>query len=210
VPITADDVVSPGENILAKIEALLDRTLLFVADASTQSTLAELRMAFAKINPARILIITDSPYQPRSDLGSVQVLIRPDITTVDPAEFLHQVQAWFFTAAERLAPSLVAEPIRLLERREYRSAVISAMTLLESTLRDRLELPKGPSSRGMGLRQLLEHAQKQGLLRNINIQTILGWLKVRNEVVHSQLTVSRSMAEQIVRGVFEIVQGFGS
>ncbi len=74
VPVTADDVVSPGENILAKIEALLERTLLVVVDASTQSTLAELRMAFTRIHRSRILVIIDKQQLP-IDLPDVRVLI---------------------------------------------------------------------------------------------------------------------------------------
>ncbi len=97
--------------------------------------------------------------------------------------------------------------MRLFSSREYRAAVISAIMFLENALRDRLDLPKVQPRRPMPLRELLERAKQQELLENVQIHKVLEWLKVRNEVVYSQRTVSRSTADQIVRGVLDIVRG---
>jgi hypothetical protein len=206
VPVTADDVVSPGDTFLPKIDALMERAFLFVVDASTRFTLAELRLAERKIDPSRILVIVESGSNLPVDLKGVRMVTRPDVAVADPEEFLGQVRTWLNAAAQRSAPTLVEEPGRLLAAREYRAAVIAAITLLESTLRQRLDVPASYSTRPVTLRALLEHAQTQGLLGNVRVQTLLEWLKVRNEVVHTQRSVSKSVAEQIVHGVLAIVQ----
>jgi hypothetical protein len=49
VPVTADDVVSPGDNVSAKIDALIDRSSVMVVELSSAWTLAELRIAIARL-----------------------------------------------------------------------------------------------------------------------------------------------------------------
>ena len=48
VPVTADDVLSPGDNINAKIDALIDRAAVMVVELSSQWTRAEYDIAVAK------------------------------------------------------------------------------------------------------------------------------------------------------------------
>jgi SIR2-like domain len=207
VPVTADDVVSPGDTFLPKIDALIERTLLFIVDASSQFTLEELRLAARKVDTSRILIVAQRTSNLPNDVKEAKVIIRPDVASADPEDFLAQVRAWFAVAADRFQPGLEAEPRRLLQAREYRAAVIAAITLLEDTLRQRLDLSRTESTKTTPLRALLEQAQIKGLLGNLSVRTLLEWLRIRNEVVHSQRTVSKSIAEQIVNGVLRIVEG---
>jgi len=209
VPVTADDVVSPGDTFLPKIDALIERAVLFVVDASSQYTLAELFAAAKKFDMSRILVVVQQRSDLPIDLDRVSVLTRPDVVSADPDEFLSRVRAWFGDAAKRLGPGLAAEPQRLLQKHEYRAAVTAAITLLENSLRQRLELPVAPPAKTPALRALLEQAQKQGLLGDVAVQRLLEWLRIRNEVVHTQRAISRATAEQIVNGVLRIVQRGG-
>ena len=207
VPVSADDVVSPGDTILPKIEALIHRAQLFVVDASTPSTLLELNMARrAEIDWARILVVAPSADDVPVDLGEIRVVIRPDIATADSDDFLVQISNWFSAAAERFRPTLAEEPRRLLQAKEYRAAVIAAISLLEVFLRKRLDMPSSTSGRRVAITALLEAAHLQGLLADIPAERVLGWLRTRNQAVHSQSPVPKAVAEQIVRGVLRIVQ----
>jgi hypothetical protein len=49
VPVTADDVVTPGDNVSAKIDALVDRATAMVVELATPWTIAEYRMAIARL-----------------------------------------------------------------------------------------------------------------------------------------------------------------
>jgi hypothetical protein len=82
------------------------------------------------------------------------------------------------------------------------------MSLLETTLRQRLDVPKTlPGKRSTTLTMLLEDAQVQGLLGDVPSHKILEWLRIRNQVVHTDLTVHKATAEEMVKGVLRIVQG---
>lgn len=206
VPVTADDVVSPGDTIFPKIDALIKRAQLFLVDASTQYTIAELQLASKNIDPSRILIVVQRNTRLLIEISkNYRVITRPDVSTADPEDFLNQIKAWLTIAAEQFAPKSVLEPRRLLEAREYRAAVISSITLLESNLRKWLDIPTAPSLKTITLRAMLEQAQHQELLGKYQVQTILNWLKIRNEVVHSDRKITKNVAEEIVNGVLDIV-----
>jgi SIR2-like protein len=200
VPVTADEVVAPGDAILPKIDALIGRARLMVVDASTDFTLEELRIGIRQLHdPTRILIIYQEGTTPPDIM--LQSLARPDVTVDDPEPFLNQVQDWLHSAAERLRPDLLGEPTRLLHAGEYRAAVMSAISLLESVLRRHADRPGVSSPRYVTLRPLLEQANSQGMLGDTPVHVVQEWLKVRNEVVHSHRPVTKANAEQIVNGV---------
>ena len=206
VPMSPDEVVSPGDTILAKVEALIQRAQLFVVDVSTPNTLVELGIAQAKLDQSRILVIGPSLGVLPFDMREVRVLVRPDIATADLGEFSLQVEQWFAAAAERFKPTLLEEPMRLLHTKEYRAAVIAAISLLEVTLRHRLDIPSTISGRKVTFTSMLEDAHRQGLLGDVPVRRVLAWLRTRNMVVHSQVHVRKSTAEEIVNGVLQIAQ----
>jgi hypothetical protein len=207
VPVTADDIVSPGNALLPKLDALLDRALLFVADISSANTLFELGIAARQVNHSRILVVVQSGQDLPLDLPNVRILNRPDVTSTDPEVFLRDLERWFADAAQQHAESINAEPVRLLNAGEYRAAVIAAVSLLENMLRRRLDIPTTSTARTFGLRQVLELAQRQNILGDMPIKNILSWLQLRNEAVHTGKTVTKAAAEQVVTGVLKIVQG---
>jgi len=218
VPVTADDVVSPGDTILPKIDALISRAQLMVIDASSEFTRAELRLARKRLDHSRILLISApnadllygdpnvSTAEMVPDAASIRYVVRPDLSSEEGEQFLMNIQEWLTAAADRLRPSLLAEPARLLGLGEYRAAVTSAISLLESVLRRRVDLPSFQSQKTVSLRGLLDTASQQGMLGRVPVERVLEWLKVRNEVVHGHRTVTKAKAEQIVTGINEIVQ----
>lgn len=206
VPVTADDVVAPGDNWLAKLDALIERSLLVVVDASSQTTFSELKLALSRLDPSRILVISGENDQRPSERLGLLTIQRPDVREVGPTEFLDRLARWFFEATEKYSVSLKDEPSRLLRAKEYRAAVISAITLLEASLRERLGNQMTPSRRVNSLRHLLEDAHAEGILGGVQVKTVFEWVYIRNEVVHTSRNVSKSEAEKIVVGVSSIVR----
>jgi SIR2-like protein len=205
VPVTADDVVAPGDAFIAKIDALISRARLMVVDTSSDYTLQELRLALKQMASSRILIVTPAGVSLPIDIAEATVLPRPDIASADPEDFLNRLGTWLSTAEQEYAPTLTDEPNRLLQAGEYRAAVIAAITLLESTLRERYKQTSASYSRPTPLKTLLEMAQEDGRLGNIPIETAQGWLAIRNQAVHTDRQVARAEATQIVRGVSQII-----
>jgi hypothetical protein len=98
VPITADDVVSPGDNVSAKLDALIDRAAVMVAELTSSWTMAEYRMAIARIKGAEadsahrkslrlIIVVSDTEQVPPSAQG-FPTLTRPNKITSDPEGFI--------------------------------------------------------------------------------------------------------------------------
>jgi hypothetical protein len=129
---------------------------------------------------------------------------RPDIASIEVQPFLDSLEEWLRVAATELEPTFSNEPRRLLDAREYRAAVIAAITHLETTLRERLDLPPTTRKRIVSVREMLDMAHAQNLLGKFEVRQVLEWLKVRNEVVHSHAQVTAPRAREIVTGVTEI------
>lgn len=204
VPVTADDVISRGDNFLPKIDALLERALVVVVDASSPFTISEIRMVLSSRDPNRLIVITEDPDRLPVDLHQTRILRRPDIMTVDQEPFLDELRLIFNSAAAQQAPTLEDEPMRLFNAGEYRPAVISAITLLESVLVDRLDVSRSSHQRAMSLGQLLNMAGVGGLIPHYDVEQIMRWLRIRNEAVHRLTSVPRSTAQEIITGVLDI------
>lgn len=217
VPITADDIVSPGASIAAKIESLIDRSAVVVVDASASRTLAELRMALlrsasetsktkSRRHVPRVIVVVPEASSIPIELGNASLIRRPDILRADPSDFLTELEKQLQCAATEVSASMSVEPLRLLQAREYRAAVVSAVTLLETTLRRYLDLSNRTSRRPVSQRQLLDMAERAQLLLSGEAEKLLSWLIVRNEVVHSSANVSLSRAREIVHGICDVIR----
>jgi hypothetical protein len=206
VPVTADDVVTPGDTILSKVDALIGRALLMIIDASSEFTLSEFRFGTGRLPPGRILLIGQQGARPPSDLARHRYIQRPDVNLEDADSFLATVDEWLGAAATELRPTLLAEPSRLLEAGENRAAVISAISLLESLLRRCVTMSAASSPKAVTWRDLLHNAQNQGLLGQTPMKVVQEWLRTRNEIVHGPKNVTKSEAKQIVNGVQTIAE----
>ena len=222
VPVTADDVVSPGDNVSAKLDSLIDRASVMVTELTSSWTMAEYRMAIAKLKnlkggeskganlsnrrPFRlIVVVTDSDQIPVS-IREVQVLTRPNVITGDPTGFIADLAGMLRAIAEETGVERRAEPERLFAAGEYRAAVISAMTLLESKVRERLNKSPWPQTRRpMSLRSLIDLAAEQGIIAQELRIRVDAWMRLRNEVVHSSMTIPKARAREIVDGVMELI-----
>lgn len=132
---------------------------------------------------------------------------RPDALS-EESEFVQELGRILQTFSNEMGLAQKMEPRRLFEAREYRPAVIAAMTLLEATLRERLRKESWENvQRPMSLRQLLDRAAHAGIVMESR-EEILDWMKLRNDAVHTAKPVSRNAANAVVEGV-ERMLGIG-
>jgi hypothetical protein len=218
VPVTADDVISPGDNVSAKLDALIDRSWAMIIELTSTWTLAEFRMALARIGGAQVdpaqrkplhLIVVVPAGEPVPGIAEgFRVLRRPGKFGDDPTTFVASLLETLHLIAGETGIERRAEPQRLLEVREYRAAVISAVALLESALREQMHKAQWPqASRPMSLRTLVEHAIDRGLIPRETRVQLDSWMRIRNEVVHSSISVSKAEATAIVNGILRIING---
>jgi hypothetical protein len=217
VPVTPADVVNLGESVSAKIDTLIDRAAVMVVDATSPNTQFELGMALARVEevsarpnrqPLRLISVVTQRGQVPVAGKELIVVRRPDALSED-SEFVQELGHLLQMFSEEMGLAQKHEPRRLLEAREYRAAVITAMTLLEATLRQRLAKQSWNNvQRPMSLRQLLDRAVQAGIGLEYR-EEILGWIKLRNDAVHTAKPVSKNEAETVVKGV-ERILGFGA
>jgi hypothetical protein len=216
VPVTADDVVTPGDNISAKLDALIDRASVMVVDLTSSWTIAEYRMAIARLKGAeaasgnrrvlRLLVVVTKAEQVPPSAHDLLIVTRPNNITDDPEAFIAELGNHLTRLATETGVARSAEPRRLFEAKEYRAAVISAMTLLEGQLRERLNKSQWPQTRRpLSLRSLIDLAAEQQIIQPERRDRIDDWMRTRNEVVHSSVPVSKAKAREIVEGVMQLI-----
>jgi len=216
VPVTADVVVSPGDNVSAKLDALIDRAAVMVTEVSSSWTLAEYRMAVARIKDSGadveqhkslrlILVVKDKDQAPPS-VQNFPLLRRPSTITGDMEGFIADLGGMLRNIAAETGIARQAEPQRLFESKEYRAAVISAMTLLEAKLRERLnKVPWPQTQRPLPMRSLIDRAVEENIIPQARRNRLNTWMQTRNIVVHSSSPVTKAQAREIVDGVMELV-----
>jgi hypothetical protein len=206
-PVMAADVVAPGDNLMAKIYALLERAALVVADLGTPNTLFEVGMALSRegVEKPLILIAHDVTAVP-FDLKGHIVIQRPANLDEEPGVFIKVLEEAFAAAFAKISPSLDDEPNRLLMKKEYRAAVIAVFSALEHELRQMLETSNADqfASRA-SLSMLLEFARKEGILSLEGFQSLRKHISVRNKIAHTSGNVTPSAARTIVNEVSKVI-----
>jgi hypothetical protein len=215
VPVTADDVISPGDSISAKIDALMDRATAIVVEVGSTWTLAELRLALSRtreaINgdrrPPKLIVIGDVPSYATSSHS-----IEASLTHIHSVEDGGQGLSQLIQALREVVPTdavLGREPARLLKAGEYRAAVISAMSLLEAALRNALGKPDlSRVRRPLSMRQLVEEARQLEIVV-VEAAEVAAWVKLRDVAVHSNARVTHEQASSVVEGVNGLLERSG-
>ena len=206
VPVTADEIIVPGENVFAKVDALVSRAFVVVVDLASRFTRAEAARAFTrKAADSVCTVIEEGTPLPRGTEYRT-IIHRPNLASVEVGPFIEQLENWLEAVTRELKPKLAQEMERLLDAKEYRAAVISAITSLETALRECVKMPGDGGPRLASMRQLVQNAHEGQRLGGYQVRQVLDWLRVRNGVVHSQARVLPDRARTIVRGVDEILK----
>lgn len=216
VPVTAADVIDIGNSISAKIDSLIDRAAVIIVDATSPYTQFEWGLAVSRAKeistrasrqPLRIIPIFTDFSQLRGSFQEYQAIRRPAIL-FDNADFVYELGHALELISSEMGIAQKNEPRRLFDAKEYRAAVISAMTLLETVLRQHfnktaVEMERRP----LPLRQLLQVATRERQLE-IDFGSFNNWMKLRNDAVHTGKSVTRQEAKAVVEAVEKIVSQF--
>ena len=89
-PVLAMDVITAGDNISAKISALIDRASIIVVDVSSPTTEVELNLALAKKHGNNVLVITEGELRISFDIGNIIHIVRPKGDSSEKEEFLNR------------------------------------------------------------------------------------------------------------------------
>jgi SIR2-like domain len=207
-PVMAIDVVTVGDNIVAKVQALLEKSAVTIVDLDSRHTLYELGLARSIADRSIIVVTTIDLSTLPVDIRDLPIVVRPagldeQETDSSTLQFIEDLTARFAAAFAAISPALMSEPQRLLDQGEYRAAVLSAFSLLEHELMGaivRHDIPleqrrTGPAS----VREML-NALEPFLSADL-VKRLVGYTSVRNRVAHSVVKVSRKTASAVVEDV---------
>lgn len=206
-PVMAAEVVAPGDNLMAKVYALIERSAIVVADLSSPNTVFEVGMAISKQGIAKpLIIITDDLSSIPYDLSQHITIRRPRMFDDESGTFLRSLESAFAQAFEKLSPTLEDEPSRLLAKKEYRAAVIAVFSLLEHELRNFFEVS---GVRGFGSRSslviLLDFARSKEVLSDSDFMLMRKHVAVRNRLAHARDDVPAQAARLIVKETSRVI-----
>ena len=209
VPISADDVISIGDNWTAKVAALMDKSEFFIIDASSKTTAFELGVISNKRNVNDKLLLIKSENAPSiSDLHGFLFISRPENPFDDADSLVNSIDRWLRDVAQPMEQTYSVEPKRLYAKKEYRAAIISAMTLLEISLRkvvgDYVDAKTQiPSS-------IYAVARDKQIISKAQYTAIMQWSRIRNSLVHTETNTNGHEARKIVNGVDGILNSINT
>ncbi|GAA4248044.1 SIR2 family protein [Azospirillum formosense] len=220
VPVTADDVISPGQNISAKIDALVDRSSVVVVEMASPWTRAEYDIAVARNRNASanrergalpIIVVASEQSQVPSSAQIYPIVHRNGVSDEAFESFINDLSQHLTMIAGETKQSRDREAQRLLAAHEYPAAVISAITQLEAKLYQLIsskavDISSTNYRRPVSLRALIDAALREGLIDGREYNLIRGWITVRNMAIHEAAPVGGKIARDIVEGVARIIR----
>jgi hypothetical protein len=207
VPTTIQDIVSPGDNIIAKELALLDKAEVVVLDYSPETAEWVGLLKSIKKPEKNLLFMIEPGNEYLKEIMNFRSVTRHKDIFSGNEQMLEQLGDWFDEISKDLLPRLEEEPSRLLRIGEYRAAYISAMTLLESSIRDYFAKNETmPYVKRSNLRELLLKMADIVELPKAERDLFVEWISLRNYVLHENRQVAAKTARKAVEETLVFVK----
>lgn len=212
VPVAARDILTPPGTATAKVDALIDRAALVVAEITGRNVTFEASLALRALPRERVLLISDRDTLIPSEGDEFRVIRRPQDLT-EAADILSvEIASWLSrnaTAAES-SYSRASEPERLIAAKEYRAALIAAIAMLENQLSHYLsETDQYEQLRRLTLTDMVRQAAGQGLIPDTEVNTLVNSIKLRNAALHQNARITEHQAVEAVRVIMNLVRQLG-
>lgn len=205
IPLSPDEFLTPGDLIVAKINAMIDKAQVIICDISTKSNFVmwELGVSMSYKNKKKIVIGNEI------DCNSF-ICNRNDveyITRGNDLMFIEELDRRLKSISQPLYETFAEEPDRLLKKNEPKAAFISAFSLLEIELNHYFEKEKtshDPLVSPIG--ELIEKLRRLKVLNDEQVLNLQNWRRIRNNVIHTKEGKSEQISDEMVHGIMEIVK----
>jgi uncharacterized protein YutE (UPF0331/DUF86 family) len=205
VPSSSLEVVPPSGSYIATVYSMIERSSLIVADIASAESMDELVFALRRTSIISIVIVEEDREIPMTIPQNTFVVRRKKVLDDSATDDLvRKLQKILKVVLEQIGTRLTDEPKRLFEKGEYRAATISAITVLEAALREKLRL-----RRPTPLRETFHQAKKEDILSSDMYDRISKWIPIRNQIAHTTIEITKEEAEEIVDAVYQILKQIG-
>jgi uncharacterized protein YutE (UPF0331/DUF86 family) len=216
LPITIEDFISPGESITAKMTAILSRAEVVIADIDYNKWVF---YELSKIKHKNHVLLLGKVVKQQIDIPYIEsnwdYILLPEKNIWDSEELINNIDRWLKTVQEVLNPQYLEEPQRLFQKHEYRAAVISAVALLESMLRQYLQYSDIREMKTMrGFREyrpaslitMIKLLIQNELIQKNEYEKLQKWVHLRNLAVHEGYQIERKESKEVVDGVSKLLK----
>lgn len=199
VPITADSVMSVGDNVMANISSIISKSEYFFLDLEAKNAAYDWGQILSQGKLKSNMFILRTPDVGLSNSNSFYTCYKPEDFIDNPLSVVEVAEKWFSTMAEKLtSKTAVAEPERLLKKSEYKAAVISAVVQLEVALRHAIKKKTNDSVFAKGFFELVRIAFEHKIIKEEDLVKTREWTNLRNRLVHTEMDMSKEDAERTV------------
>ena len=209
-PITSNEIIMPGDSWMQRSETLINESSMVIVDVSGNNEAIKWELVRVRNMQKQLIIIADAD-QPTWIPDSLRMLPFIRYSTYgDNQCFIDAFEQQISTIVDRNTNTILTEPARLLQKKEYDAAVISVFRLLEMTLRDI---------------KILHAANVHGVFSIAHHLKILGseigdpsfplhlteqvrkYLLIRNQLAHGDKSnISKEQAYEIVNTVNKLIE----
>jgi hypothetical protein len=203
-PVSTTDIMTNDENFFAKLSFLIQRAELIIAEPGDFNDAVNQEYFLTESN--RNILMINEFGQPRPLLTrKVLWLERPVFPSIPDEQFIKSLEKYLKSLSAKLTESIESEPERLLEKNEFRAAVISSFVILESQLRE-LAFLRLDAKGILPLSKLLDMLVIQEILPVTEKNVLREWLVIRNQLIHTNKSIDSIEAKKIVSRILEIVK----
>jgi len=207
IPVAADDFILPGENISAKINTLIQKSTLIIADLSSNSASINMELGIIREKNKPYAIITSPNSSIAIDCKASNCITGDFENNIDT--LLDSIETFIRKCTDDIlsnSSEAFDEPKRLYDLKEYNAAVISAIRLLEINMTKYWITVEKHTQYSGAVIPLAQMIRIIGPECNLDVSMIKEWSAVRNRVVHSEYNVSRAQCKNIVDGVYQVIK----
>lgn len=199
-PITLDEVLFPSDNWLAKSELLIQKSNLALVDLSQNNSNVTWELTTLLKNNKHIICIAQE-----NSLIDIRFKNRTIIyyKNFDDQDFLLQLQNCILSFVGELASNGIEEANRLFKLKEYNASAISAFRYLEEYIR-KFTIDSYKYNRPYSLSLMLQTLCQQDIIHNISDAEIKKYIRLRNELVHTNVSITKSHASDVINFVKRI------
>lgn len=197
-PISLDEAIMPGEIITRKIDTLISKSSMAVVDLSGNNANVMWELENAMNKKRKVILIVDDEHS--DDLPSNLMGLIPLKYSLsgDNTQFINSLNHYLLEMQEdKEGLNNLKEHLRLLRMGEYDAAVIMAFRFLETTLADK----DGIKSKPIPFLNQLNLLQTNDNNKKKLIDSVKEFRRVRNNIVHTNMTISKKEATHIVQGI---------
>lgn len=215
-PVSSHEIIMNSDNISAKEAALIERAEIMILDMGDKLQINQIYNLLANREKPLYLLVLSNGFKESvlENINKSYNIKFIDISGIEEEEndkLAKEISDWLAAIFHSMSTDLSNAPSRLIAKQEYNAAVVSAVTLLESQVRERIKVPEidpitQKSTRYYPLTNIIRIAMEtKQIPSNLGIK-LLEAIKYRNEIVHKGREIEPDKGKEIVEVILKVIE----